>query len=69
MLNSSGPTAFCNIDYVNDISEMVNPVAKLFADVLKIVANPSNNDCILRDLKLLECWQNTWSLTFDTLYI
>ena len=59
-----GPLLF--VIYVNDIPEMVNSVAKLFADNLKIVVNPSNKDCILRDLKLLECWQNTWSLTFNT---
>ena len=57
-----GPLLF--VIYVNDIPvpKMVNSVAKLFANDLKIV-HPSNEVCLLRDLILLECWQNTWSLT------
>ena len=58
-----GPLLF--LIFINDLPGLIHCCSKLFADDLKIIANPNDTTSTVLDLKLLEEWQETWSLSFN----
>ena len=59
-----GPLLF--LLYINDLPEAIKSRIFLFADDLKMLANPLENDIVENDLRCLEKWENTWLLKFNT---
>ena len=58
-----GPLLF--VLFVNDLPDNIKSHVKLFADDLKLVSNVSNYDDVVKDLALLEEWENIWLLRFN----
>ena len=59
-----GPLLF--LLYINDLPESIKSKVFLFADDLKMIANPLDKDVVENDLIKLEIWENTWLLKFNT---
>ena len=59
-----GPLLF--VLFINDLPDGIISNLKLFADDLKLVCNVNKYSDITGDLRLLEEWQNTWLLKFNT---
>ena len=58
-----GPRLF--LIFIDDLPGLLTCFNKLFADDLKMVVNPNNPLCTQADLKVLEQWEDTWSLYFN----
>ena len=58
-----GPLLF--LIFIDDLPGLLNCCTKLFADDLKILANPNDLSTTATDLETLELWQETWSLRFN----
>ena len=58
-----GPLLF--VLFINDLPDGINNIAKLFADDLKVIANPNNRDRVDSDLHYLQQWEDTWLLRFN----
>ena len=56
-----GPLLF--LLFVNDLSEGIKSIFKLFADDVKMIVNPFNN--LIDDLQFLELWEAHWCLKFN----
>ena len=54
--------------YINDLPEAIKSKVVLFADDLKMIANPFDKEIVEDDLILrsVEIWENTWLLKFNT---
>ena len=52
--------------YINDLPEAIKSKVFLFADDLKMIANPFDKEVVDDDLRSLEIWENTWLLKFNT---
>jgi len=59
-----GPLLF--LLYINDLPEAIKSKVFLFADDLKMIANPLDKDVVESDLINLEIWEDTWLLKFNT---
>ena len=59
-----GPLLF--LLYINDLPEAIKSKVFLFADDLKMIANPFDKEVVDDDLRSLEIWENTWLLKFNT---
>ena len=59
-----GPLLF--ILFINDLPESVKSIVKLFADDLKLIADGSDKSTVDNDLKILEAWQRSWLLEFNS---
>ena len=59
-----GPLLF--LLYINDLPEAIKSRVFLFADDLKMIANPLKKNIVENDLISLENWENTWLLRFNT---
>ena len=59
-----GPLLF--LLYINDLPEAIKSKIFMFADDLKMLANPLEKEIVENDLKYLEFWENTWLLKFNT---
>ena len=51
--------------YINDLSEVVNSIVKIFADDTKIYSKASNSDIIQQDLDALYTWTQIWQFRFN----
>ena len=63
-----GPILF--VLYINDLPDIVESKAKLFADDTKLFnkvssSNSIGTDQIQQDLRVLEGWSSTWLLRFN----
>ena len=59
-----GPLLF--LLYINDLPDAIKSRVFLFADDLKMIANPLKKNIVENDLISLENWENTWLLRFNT---
>ena len=58
-----GPLLF--LLFINDIPEGIENMLKIFADDVKLVANPLNSDFTVKDLEALTNWEQLWCLNFN----
>ena len=58
-----GPLLF--VLFINDLSDSISNITKLFADDLKLIARADNKHDIDRDLLALEEWESLWLLKFN----
>ena len=58
-----GPLLF--LLFINDIPEGIRNMIKIFADDVKLVANPLEYDFVIEDLEALSSWEQLWQLTFN----
>ena len=59
-----GPLLF--LLFINDLPESIQNHIKIFADDVKMVADPGNNNSIEEDLEELSVWESVWLLMFNT---
>ena len=59
-----GPLLF--LLFINDLPENIKNKVFLFADDLKMIANALRKDLVDEDLRVLEDWEDTWSLRFNS---
>ena len=59
-----GPLLF--LLFINDLPEHIKNKVFLFADDLKMIANALRKDLVDEDLRVLEDWEDTWSLRFNS---
>ena len=59
-----GPLLF--LLFINDLPEHIKNNVFLFADDLKMIANALRKDLVDEDLRILEDWEDTWSLRFNS---
>ena len=59
-----GPLLF--LLFINDLPEHIKNKVFLFADDLKMIANALRKDLVDEDLRILEDWEDTWSLRFNS---
>lgn len=58
-----GPLLF--VIFINDLPNYLNVITKLFADDLKTIINPNNEESVKDMLNKLEKWENIWMLKFN----
>ena len=58
-----GPLLF--LLFINDIPEDIKNVLKIFADDVKMVADPLEYEIVLNDLEKLNSWEDLWGLKFN----
>ena len=58
-----GPLLF--LLFVNDIPDGIINMLKIFADDVKLIANPLEYNFIAADLEALTCWEQLWDLKFN----
>ena len=58
-----GPLLF--LLFINDLPENVKNIIKIFADDVKMIADPTNLQIIQADLEELHVWEGLWLLHFN----
>ena len=58
-----GPLLF--LLFVNDIPDGIKNMLQIFADDVKLVADPLEYEFVVADLEALTCWEQLWGLRFN----
>ena len=58
-----GPLLF--LLFINDLPENIKNIIKIFADDVKMIADPTNLQIIQADLEELHVWEGLWLLNFN----
>ena len=59
-----GPLLF--LIYINDLPDGIKSFVSMFADDVKLIISPTDNNETNNDLELLNQWQKKWLLSFNT---